>query len=564
MDTLLGKTLQGGKYTLEQELGRGGFGITFKAIHRYLGQPVVIKTLNESMRQQPNYAEFELKFQDEARRLALCVHPNIVRLSDFFIEDDRSYMVMDYIPGPTLEAVVFPDHPLPEAIAVHYMRQISEALKVVHRNGMLHRDIKPQNIILRQNTQEVVLIDFGIAREFTPGVTQTHTSMISSGYAPIEQYVSNEKRTPATDVYGLAATLYALLTAQIPVASILRDRQQMPAPRDVRPELSPAVNQAVMRGMAVEVRYRPATVDEWLAMLPEAAPATPVAPVGATQTVATVAVAPRNREASPQATPAGNATNAVIPATRTGMPLPLLLGGVAIATVAAVALGTVALKFRQPATETTVTSSVSPSPAITSTPAPAPPSPSITPAEPPPPEPSPTVTPTPVIEPSPPISFEEPLDQPDEKPTKNEAGDRSSTIPTNQPVRGIPTGASKSEVEQLLGAPASLKAGYWPNTRSALYDLGNGVNLGYIYDRDSNQVRQTEASFPPSADPLVMRTALNGMLSGRSSEEIEAALRQVRDRQTNQYSFERNGVKGVIQRDDRDRIYIGVWDADLH
>ncbi|MBD2122161.1 serine/threonine-protein kinase [Trichocoleus sp. FACHB-262] len=563
MDTLLGKTLQGGKYTLEQELGRGGFGITFKAIHRYLGQPVVIKTLNESMRQQPNYAEFELKFQDEARRLALCVHPNIVRLSDFFIEDDRSYMVMDYIPGPTLEAVVFPDHPLPEAIAVHYMRQISEALKVVHRNGMLHRDIKPQNIILRQNTQEVVLIDFGIAREFTPGVTQTHTSMISSGYAPIEQYVSNEKRTPATDVYGLAATLYALLTAQIPVASILRDRQQMPAPRDVRPELSPAVNQAVMRGMAVEVRYRPATVDEWLAMLPEAAPVTPVAPVGATQTVATVAVAPRNREVTPQATPVGNATNAVIPATRTGMPLPLLLGSVAIATVAAVALGTVALKSRQPATETTVTSSVSPSPAITPTPTPAPP-PSITPAEPPPPEPSPTVTPTPVIEPSPPISFEEPSDQPDEKPTKNEAGDRSSTIPTNQPVRGIPTGASKSEVEQLLGAPASLKTGYWPNTRSALYDLGNGVNLGYIYDRDSNQVRQTEASFPPSADPLVMRTALNGMLSGRSSEEIEAALRQVRDRQTNQYSFERNGVKGVIQRDDRDRIYIGVWDADLH
>ncbi|MBW4487015.1 MAG: protein kinase [Trichocoleus desertorum ATA4-8-CV12] len=565
MDTLLGKTLQGGKYTLEQELGRGGFGITFKAIHRYLGQPVVIKTLNEGMRQQPNYAEFELKFQDEARRLALCVHPNIVRLSDFFIEDDRSYMVMDYIPGSTLEAVVFPDHPLSEAIAIHYMRQIGDALKVVHRNGLLHRDIKPQNIILRQGTQEVVLIDFGIAREFTPGVAQTHTSMISSGYAPIEQYVSHEKRTPATDVYGLAATLYALLTAQIPVASILRDRQQMPAPRDLRPELSPAVNQAVMRGMAVEVHYRPATIDEWLAMLPEAAPTTPAAPVAATQTVATVAVAPRNPVVSPQPTPVGDRTNAMIPDRRTGVPLPLLLGGVAIATVAAVALGTVALKSRQPATEMTVTSSASPSPEVTPTPTPAlSPTPSITPSEPPPLEASPTVTPTPVIEPSPPINFEEPADQPKEKPTRNETGDRTSTIPSNQPVPGIPTGSSKSEVEQVLGAPASLQTGYWPNTRSALYDLGNGVNLGYIYDRDSNRVRQTEVSFPPSSDPLVMRVALNGMLSGGSSEEIEAALKQVRDRQTSQYSFERNGVKGVIQRDDRDRIYIGVWDADLH
>lgn len=568
MDTLLGKTLQGGKYTLEQELGRGGFGITFKATHHYLGQPVVIKTLNEAMRQQPNYAEFERKFQDEARRLALCVHPNIVRLSDFFIEDDRSYMVMDYIPGQTLEAVVFPAHPLPEAIAIHYIRQIGEALKVVHRNGLLHRDIKPQNIILRQGTQEVVLIDFGIAREFTPGVSQTHTSMISSGYAPIEQYVSHEKRTPATDVYGLAATLYALLTAQIPVASILRDRQSMPAPRDLRPELSPAINQAVMRGMAVEVRYRPATIDEWLAMLPTATPATPTTPVGATQTVATVAVAPRNRAASPQPIPAGDGTNAVIPARRTGLPMPLLLGGVAIATVAAVALGTAVLKSRQPTTETTVTSSASPSPEVTPTPTPAltpSPTPSVTVSESPTPEPSPTVTPSPVIEPSPPISFEEPPNPTQEQPpNRNETGDRSSTIPSNQPVRGIPTGTTRSEVEQLLGAPASLQAGYWPNTRSALYDLGNGVNLGYIYDRDSNRVRQTEASFPPSADPLVMRTALNGMLSGRSSEEIEAALRQVRDRQTNQYSFERNGVKGVIQRDDRDRIYIGVWDADLH
>ncbi len=77
--------LQGGKYTLEQELGRGGFGITIKATHNYLGQPVVIKTLNESLTQHPNFAEFQHKFQDEAKRLALCVHPNIVRVSDFFL-----------------------------------------------------------------------------------------------------------------------------------------------------------------------------------------------------------------------------------------------------------------------------------------------------------------------------------------------------------------------------------------------------------------------------------------------------------------------------------------------
>ncbi len=269
MNSLVGKTLQGGKYTLEQELGRGGFGVTFKAVHHYLEHPVVIKTLNESLHLHPDFAQFQRQFQDEARRLALCIHPNIVRVSDFFVESGWPYMVMDYVAGPTLQAVVFPGQPLSEATAINYIRQVGEALKVVHQKGLLHRDIKPENILLREGTQEVVLIDFGIAREFTPNSTQTHTSMVSDGYAPLEQYLSKEKRTPASDVYGLAATLYALLTAQLPTPSVIRDREPMPAPRDLQPQLSAAVNQAVMRGMAVEARYRPASVEDWLLLLPE-------------------------------------------------------------------------------------------------------------------------------------------------------------------------------------------------------------------------------------------------------------------------------------------------------
>ena len=301
MNSLVGKTLQDGKYTLEQPLGQGGFGITFRAVHHYLGQTVVVKTLNPSSQDNPQYAEFEQQFRDEARRLAMCVHQNIVRVNDFFIEDNVPYLVMDYIPGENLEQLVFPDRPLPEAIAIHYVRQIGAALEVVHHSGLLHRDVKPQNIILRQGTQEVVLIDFGIAREFTPGVTQTHTSLISVGYAPIEQYIAQEKRTPATDVYGLAATLYALLTAQVPTASILRDRQPMIAPRDLQPHLSAATNQAVLRGMAIEVRHRPGTIAEWLALLPGSSInglAAGSAPYGTeaiapSSTVATVAVSPR-------------------------------------------------------------------------------------------------------------------------------------------------------------------------------------------------------------------------------------------------------------------------------
>jgi len=295
---LAGTILQGGKYTLTQEIGRGGFGITFKATHHYLGHEVVMKTINEKLRQHPDFAKFERQFQDEARRLATCIHPNIVRVSDFFVEDGLPYMVMEYIPGETLgDAYVLPAIPLPEATAIHYIRQIGAALQVVHNNGLLHRDVKPENIILREGTQEVVLIDFGIAREFNSGVKQTHTGMVSEGYAPIEQYLTQAPRTPATDVYGLAATLYALLTAQVPMPALLRDREKMPSPKELQPHLSASVNQAVMRGMAVDPRFRPATVAEWLQLLPGSVANTSSPPV-ATHIVATVDLSAQQKQAA--------------------------------------------------------------------------------------------------------------------------------------------------------------------------------------------------------------------------------------------------------------------------
>ncbi|MEW5857707.1 MAG: protein kinase [Cyanobacteriota bacterium] len=359
MNPLVGKTLQSRKYTLDQELGRGGFGITFKATHHSLGQIVVIKTLNESLRTDPNFAEFQRKFQDEAKRLALCSHPNIVRVIDFFIEDGLPYIVMDYIAGQSLEAVVFPNNPLPEAIAINYIQQIGAALKVVHQNGLLHRDIKPQNIILRSNFQEVVLIDFGIAREFTPNSTKTHTSVVSAGYAPIEQYLDREKRSAATDVYGLAATLYALLTARVPTAAILRDRQPLPEPRELRPELSSAVNQTVMRGMAIELRNRPASVDEWLALLPEPQSRNSAVVTSSISTAATIPVIPQHK--SPPRIAA--ATVAAIPNSRGLGWRSVVIGGVAVGIVAVV--GAVFSKSQQSSTSPVQVPRSNPSPVQT-------------------------------------------------------------------------------------------------------------------------------------------------------------------------------------------------------
>ncbi len=603
---LVGKTLQSGKYTLEEILGEGGFGITFKALHHALGQRVVIKTLNETSRRSPHFSYLARSCQDEARRLAMCNHPNIVRISDFFTEDDVPYLVMDYIPGPTLEQVLSPDHPLPEAIAVHYIRQVAAALQVVHQNGLLHRDVKPGNIILRQGTQEVVLIDFGIAREFTPGMTQTHTSIISTGYAPIEQYIAQAQRTSATDVYGLAATLYALLTAQVPVASILRDRQPMPAPRDLQPQLSTAVNQAVMRGMAVDPKFRPATVTEWLTLLPDAVPPQEISPpqplpptpaVQSSPTEATVAVghpvagyAGNGQPGTPltQATvPVGQATpvrrspdhpgtQAIAQKRRQAPPnnrLPIygLLGLVAIATMTATTIGVMRARAPQDGTTTVASPTASPVPdnpdAIAVTPAPAStsppdnlPSPEVLPEVPavtgqsPGSQASPETAATPE---APPRTDESSDDDDDD----DEGGNRRRGA-----VPGLAVGTRAEEIASLLGEPSQRNNnGYWPNTRSVLYDLvPNQITVAYILDKNSDRVRQTEASFAQSVDPQVMQSTLDGMLDGRATPAIERGLESVRQRQSNRYTFSRDNLRGIIERNDQGRIYIGVWDKDLH
>ncbi|MFB2936158.1 serine/threonine protein kinase [Aerosakkonemataceae cyanobacterium BLCC-F154] len=268
MNITAGKALQNGKYVLDGAIGQGGFGITYKATHNYLGQTVVIKTLNEELRREGYFERFQQQFVAEAQRLAKCQHPNIVRVLDFFEEEGQSFIVMDYIPGPTLAELVAPGQPLVEAQAICYIRQIGSALKVVHQNGLLHRDVKPQNIIRRQGTETVILIDFGIAREFTPGVTQTHTGVLSAGYAPIEQYLPQARRSPATDVYALASTLYFVLTGQPPVASALRDRISLPNPSQINPNINPQTEQAILRGMEMEAVKRPQTVENWLSLLP--------------------------------------------------------------------------------------------------------------------------------------------------------------------------------------------------------------------------------------------------------------------------------------------------------
>ena len=282
-----GQQLQGGKYRIQQRLGLGGFGITYLARSQEYGR-VVIKTLNDEVQCCPEFDAFQNDFFDEALKMRGCQHRNIVRVHRVFLEkvrhpnpnNTRSHhlrlacIVMEYIEGIDLAMLIEQKGRLSEKVALRYIKQMGQALSVVHEQGLLHRDVKPNNIMVRRDTDEAVLIDFGIAHEFTPNLTLTHPPVFTEGFAPIEQYKRQYKRGAFTDVYALAATLYSLLTGEVPPSSqsryirLLESRlDALVPPQQKNVMVSDQVNVAIMKGMAMKSKYRPQSMMEWLKML---------------------------------------------------------------------------------------------------------------------------------------------------------------------------------------------------------------------------------------------------------------------------------------------------------
>jgi eukaryotic-like serine/threonine-protein kinase len=262
MSWLSGEKLQDGKYIIEKKLGQGGFGITYLAKDRINNQ-VVIKTLKETG--DDDFDNNQQNFVNEALKLAKCSHPHIVKVYECIKEGDLWGIVMEYIEG---EELAYKNLPLSESEALLYINQIGEALEVVHAKGLLHRDVKPNNIIIRSGKAQAVLIDFGIAREFNPNVTQTHTEFITPFYAPPEQYNPRAKRGAFTDVYSLAATLYTALTAKEPESSISRMMGcTLLSAQKLNSSISNQVNEAILKGLELNPENRPQSVKEWLNLL---------------------------------------------------------------------------------------------------------------------------------------------------------------------------------------------------------------------------------------------------------------------------------------------------------
>ncbi|NEU81138.1 serine/threonine-protein kinase, partial [Nostoc sp. UIC 10630] len=265
-----GQRLQGGKYVIDKVLGQGGFGITYKALHIELNRTVVIKTPNEYLSHDPEFEKYIERFIQEGRtlaRLSQHPHPHIVGVIDLFRENSIHCLVMDFIPGENLFQVVRRRGALPEVEIVPCIRQIGEALMVVHQAGLVHRDAHPGNIMLRSNGK-AVLIDFGIAKELVPKTLSSTSNAGNHGFAPYEQ-MTRGSREPTVDVYCLAAALYYGVTGQPPTTSLARklDNSSLTPPRQINPKISEQLNQAILKGMALEAKDRPESMYVWLAML---------------------------------------------------------------------------------------------------------------------------------------------------------------------------------------------------------------------------------------------------------------------------------------------------------
>ena len=278
-------------YEIREILGQGGFGITYLALDKNLDHEVAIKEYMPadlavrtdsamveplSLNHEDRYRWGLRNFIEEARTIGQFRHPNIVKVRNVFEVNNTAYMVMDYELGETLQEILTRRKILSEADIKTVIYPVIDGVKTIHAHGFIHRDIKPANIFIRVDG-EPVLLDFGSARQAMGENYGTITSIISKGYAPIEQYNSEdqEQQGPWTDIYSLGATLYRMISGIPPCDAINRSSAISITSRDTyvtareigSGSYSDEILDAIDFALQFRQQDRPQSISEWQAIL---------------------------------------------------------------------------------------------------------------------------------------------------------------------------------------------------------------------------------------------------------------------------------------------------------
>src|SRR6476620_10573689 len=255
------------RYELEELVGTGGMSSVYRAHDRLLDRKVALKVLHEQYMADDEYVE---RFRREARSVAALSHPNVVTVIDRGEHEGRQFIVFEYVDGENLKRLIERRGPAPVTTALELAMQIARGLSFAHQQGLVHRDVKPQNVLLNGDGQAKVT-DFGIARsmDVQHGMTQTGTVLGTSDYIAPEQ-AQGQRVDEHTDIYSLGVVLYELLTSEVPfpgenfVAVAMRHINEEPPPiRDKRPDVSPRLEAAVQRAMAKRPEDRFETMDDF-------------------------------------------------------------------------------------------------------------------------------------------------------------------------------------------------------------------------------------------------------------------------------------------------------------